>query len=113
MKIWLDDLRDPKDYGQEDAVWLKNSDEFFKFMDRKDKMYRYVKEWHFDNDLGEDSLEGYRCFEYLEEKLAFGKPILYDTLLFVHTSNPSAAEKFMGAKEFFASKRIQILRNNY
>ncbi|WBF77746.1 hypothetical protein A73_208 [Escherichia phage A73] len=113
MKIWLDDLRDPKDYGHDDAIWFKNSDQFIEFLEDPNKMYRRVTEWHFDNDLGEDSKEGYRCLEMLEEKLVFGKPILYPAVLFVHTSNPSAAQKFMAAKEVFKRYGIEILRNNY
>lgn len=26
--VWLDDFRDPSDYGLPDALWLKNSSEF-------------------------------------------------------------------------------------
>lgn len=114
MIVWLDDLRDPKDYGYPDALWFKTSQKFMDFLDNRSKFYRYVTEWHFDNDLGEDSeIEGYDCLLALEEKLVYGKLPVHDAKLYVHTSNPSAAQKFMLAKESFSKYRITILRNNY
>lgn len=114
MIIWLDDLRDPKDHGYPDALWFKTSQRFMDFLDNRSKFYRYVTEWHFDNDLGEESEEeGYDCLLALEEKLVYGKLPVHDAKLYVHTSNPSAAQKFMLAKESFLKYRITILRNNY
>lgn len=114
MIIWLDDLRDPKDYGYPDALWLKNSEEFMEFLEDRSKPYRRVTEWHFDNDLGENSdHDGYWCFLNLEEKIVFGKMLFGPVNLFVHTSNPSAGHKFMLAKESMARYGVTILRNNY
>lgn len=99
--VWLDDLRDPSNYGLQDALWLKNSSEFMDFINDKRKLYRRVSEWHFDSDLGE-IFEGYDCFCILEEKFVFGKPPVVDNVkIFVHTSNPSAARKFMLAADSF------------
>lgn len=109
--VWLDDFRDPSDYGLPDALWLKNSSEFMDFLNDKRKLYRRVSEWYFDNDLGE-VLEGYDCFSALEEKLVFGKPPLIDNvIIFVHTSNPSAARKFMLAADSFKKFGIEIKQN--
>lgn len=58
-------------------------------------------------------MEGYDCLLALEEKLVYGKLPVHDAKLYVHTSNPSAAQKFMLAKESFSKYRITILRNNY
>lgn len=114
MRIWLDDLRDPVDYGYKDAVWLKTSQEFMDFLNNPSKLYRRVSDWHFDNDLGEDSeQEGYDCFLALEEKIVFGKMLFGPVNLYVHTSNPAAAKKFMLAKESFKRYGVTILRNNY
>lgn len=114
MRIWLDDLRDPCDYGWDDAVWFKSSQEFMTFLDNPSKPYRSVTEWAFDNDLGEDSdHDGYWCFLALEEKIVFGKMLFGPVKLFVHTSNPSAGHKFMLAKESMARYGVTILRNNY
>lgn len=114
MRIWLDDLRDPKDYGYSDAVWLKNSQEFMKFLKRSDKPYRKISDWHFDNDLGEESdHDGYWCFLALEEKIVFGKMLFGPVKLFVHTSNPSAGHKFMLAKESLDRYGVEMIRVNY
>lgn len=116
MRIWLDDLRDPKDYGYPDAIWFKTSQEMLqsRYMDEVLKGYRFVDEWHFDNDLGPDSEEeGYDVFLRLEELLMFGKPCFSNPIVFVHTSNPAAAEKFMLAKESMLRYGVQMIRNNY
>lgn len=114
MLVWLDDLRDPAKYGYPDALWLKNSQEFMEFLNRASKSYRGVTEWHFDNDLGEESeQDGYACFLALEEKIVFGKMLSGPVKLFVHTSNPSAGHKFMLAKDSLARYGVTVLRNNY
>lgn len=42
--VWLDDLRDPSNYGLPDALWLKSSSEFMDFINDKGKLYRRVSE---------------------------------------------------------------------
>lgn len=52
MKLWLDDLRNPVDYGYPNALWCKNLSSFYsllKFMSDSD-----IDSIHFDNDLGGD-----------------------------------------------------------
>lgn len=110
--IWLDDMRDPKDYGVSNAIWYKTSQAFCTMCTDK-TLTEEVTAIHFDNDLGEESYgEGYDCFTAVESGLFFG----YFTQLkniFVHTSNPSAAEKFMVAKDVFKEKyKIEIKRVN-
>lgn len=114
--IWLDDLRDPKDYGYPDAIWFKTSQEMLNsyYMDSMKKGYRFVDEWHFDNDLGEESeQDGYDVFKKLEEIFTFGKPVFGNPVIYVHTSNPSAAKKFMLAKECMERYGVEIKRVNY
>ncbi len=114
MRIWLDDLRDPQKFGFEGVTWFKTSQEFMGWLNSCSKPYRLVKNWHFDNDLGEESeQDGYDCLLALEEKLVFGEPIFWEANLFVHTSNPAAATKFMLAKENLSRYGISVLRNNY
>lgn len=55
MKVWIDDMRNPADYGQEDAIWFKTSQEAMEFLNDPAKLYRRVTEWSFDNDLGMQS----------------------------------------------------------
>lgn len=115
MQIWLDDLRCPLDYGYPDAVWFKTSQEFMSFLEEVSKPYRRVTEWHMDNDLGQDSeQEGYDCFLALEEHIVFGKMLIaQNPVIFVHTSNPAAAQKFMLAKESMAKYGVQMIRKHY
>lgn len=113
MIIWLDDLRDPKDYGCPDALWIKNSVDFNILLidclikDKDDD----IEAIHFDNDLGEET-EGYDLFLKVEEDVYKGK-LKGLKKIFVHTSNPSAAKKFMLAKESFSRYGVSIIRNNY
>lgn len=112
MKIWLDDIRDPKDYGWDDALWVKSAQElqmlniFYVCEGKTDK----VEEISFDNDLGKFSPEGYYCFTKLEQMLHEG---FYKNLkkIYVHSSNPSAVHKFMlAARTFKANYGIDIIR---
>lgn len=109
--LWLDDLRDPKDYGYEDAIWLKSFEDWLSFVSDEDN-FNNISEIHFDNDLGEDH-EGYHAFLDVECMLYAGE---WDALktIYVHTSNPSAAGKYMLAKEnFISSYGVEIKRVNY
>ena len=113
MKIWLDDLRDPKDYGQSDAVWVKSAQGIWSlYMNLQVKgITNEVTEIHFDNDLG-IGYDGYYVFSRLESIVAAGGFKGLKTI-YVHTSNPAAAQKFMLAKESLARYGIDIKRNNY
>lgn len=113
MIIWLDDLRDPRDYGYPDAVWVKEAIEF-KFLLIECLINddgNSIEEIHFDNDIGEKT-EGYDLFLLVEQGVHGGK---FKSLkrVFVHTSNPGAANKFMLAKESMARYGVTILRKNY
>jgi hypothetical protein len=113
MIVWLDDIRNPIDYGYEDAFWCKNLKQFYTIMDiyNLTKSDDVVSEIHFDNDLGGDE-EGYTAFVWLEKELFDGN---FKNLknIYVHTSNPSAAKKFMVAKDLFTDMGINIIRKNY
>lgn len=114
--IWLDDMRDPKDYGCAGAIWFKTSQELLasRYLCEVQKGYRFVSEWHFDNDLGlESDQDGYDVFVRLEELLIFGKPCFGNPVIFVHTSNPAAAQKFMLAEESMLRYGVDMVRVNY
>ncbi len=70
--IWLDDIRDPYDknfnwleyspIGKDvDTIWLKNYDEFIRFIQTEGLPEGIC----FDHDLGEDSPTGYDCAKWL------------------------------------------------
>ena len=115
--IWLDDLRDPIEYGVPDAVWCKSAKDLW-------DLYQWliltgrineVVDIHFDNDLG-IGYDGYYCFTRLETLLHAAHSRSFKKLknIFVHTSNPSAAKKFMVAKESFkVCFDIDIIRMNH
>lgn len=112
MKIWLDDLRNPTLYNYNlkgQTFWAKN---YTGFVEGLNKFKDVVEEISFDNDLGEEK-EGYDCFVLVEEMLYNnGLPKL--KTIKVHTSNPSAAKKFMVAKESLQSRfNIDMIRVNY
>lgn len=110
MRIWLDDLRDPKDYGYPEATWLKSYQEWLDFISLPEN-FNKVESIHFDNDLGE-VFEGYHAFQDVECMLYSGE---WEFLkeMYVHTSNPSAAQKFMLAKESMLRYGVQMIRKNY
>ena len=113
MRIWLDDKRDPCDYGYPDAVWVKNA------IDYKLLLIGCILEddglsieaIHFDNDLGEKT-EGYDLFLKIEE-LVHKEKLPGLKQVFVHTSNPGAAQKFMLAKDSLARYGVEMIRKYY
>lgn len=113
MKIWLDDLRDPKDYGHPDATWVKSAQGIWSlYMNLQVKgTTNDVTEIHFDNDLG-PGYDGYYVFTRLESIIAAGGFKGLKTI-YVHTSNPAAAQKFMLAGEHLAQYGIALIRNHY
>lgn len=93
--LWLDDVRDPKNFGMEGAIWIKT------FSDFENTLHTLIEAMQddnivhisFDNDLGTEE-EGYDGFCILEEYLHMG---YFEGLkkITVHSSNPSAVHKFM------------------
>lgn len=117
MIVWLDDIRNPEDYGVYEALWYKTSQDLMKSLIFNDKFkgYRNVKEWHFDNDLGEESEEdGYSCFLELEKRLYSDEKFQVIPTIFVHTSNPSAGSKFMlASKNLMQRFNVQMIKKFY
>lgn len=113
MIVWIDDLRNPECYGYPEAIWLVSNADYVAFLVDclHDGIVNEIEEIHFDNDLGE-VLEGYDIFLSLEEDLFNGN---FKGLkrVYVHTSNPAAAQKFMLAKESFLRYGVEVIRNNY
>jgi len=108
LKVWFDDVRDPKDYQSSEWIWLKNWSEWENFILNYD--LSSIECFSFDNDIGEQK-EGYDAFLQVEEALYAG---LYKGLkrIYVHSSNPSAVHKFMLAARTFKSQfGIDVIRN--
>lgn len=113
MRIWLDDLRDPKDYGYPDAIWVKSATAiWWLYVNLQSKgQVDEIKEIHFDNDLGQEP-DGYFVFARLESMIVTGGFRGLEKI-YVHTSNPSAAQKFMLAKDNLARYNVDIIRKHY
>lgn len=111
--VWLDDCRDPKDYGYPDAIWVKSAQQIWNLYMKL--LYtgktNEVTEIHFDNDLG-TGYDGYYVFTRLESILAAGGFKGLKTI-YVHTSNPAAAQKFMLAKDSMARNGVTMIRKHY
>lgn len=113
MKIWLDDLRDPKDYGHDDAIWVKSAQGIWSlYMNLQVKsLTNEVTEIHFDNDLGTGP-DGYYVFTRLESIISAGGFKGLEKI-YVHTSNPAAAHKFMLAKDHLSQYGVEMIRKHY
>jgi hypothetical protein len=62
MKIWLDDLRDPKDFGREDCVWVKTAMKAVELF-----IFGRMTYISFDHDLGNDEAgTGYDVAKIIE-----------------------------------------------
>ena len=108
--LWLDDLRNPKDYGVIGAFWTKSYPHFKKDLYVKMKS---VKEIHLDHDLGDLDWTGYDALLLIEEML-YGDMLPKLKTIYIHTSNPSAASKMMAVKDLWKDKfGVDVVRNNY
>lgn len=113
--IWLDDLRDPLDYGFDycgDLRWHKTFTEFKDYISSAFNVL--VEEIHLDHDLGSDlDGTGYDALLLIEEML-YGGDLKSLKTIYVHTSNPSAATKMMSVKDIFRDKfGVDMKRNHY
>ena len=114
--IWLDDLRDPLDYGFDycgDLYWYKTFTEFKDYLSSAFSVL--VEEIHLDHDLGdmEEDKTGYDALLLIEEML-YGGNLKSLKTIYVHTSNPSAATKMMSVKDIFRDKfGVEMVRNHY
>jgi hypothetical protein len=87
MKLWLDDERDPREWiGPDwdiDWCWAKNYDEAIVCLRHFDITYASL-----DNDLGLDSLEGYKVVHWMIENNVW--PV---DGVNVHSANPVASQR--------------------
>jgi len=99
IRLWIDDLRDPKQYKEPSAVWVKNYVDAIKQIDTGSVVWV-----SFDHDLGEDK-SGYDIAKYIEEGV-FNGIIPYPEWK-VHSANPSGGaniERAMKSAERFSKK---------
>lgn len=114
MLVWLDDLRDPLDYGLDYSIDVRWHKTYSEFKDWMTTFSHLVEEIHLDHDLGDDlDGTGHDALLLIDEKLYFGKLDSLKTI-YIHTSNPSAAQKMVSVKNIFKEKYdVDVVRNNY
>ena len=116
MILWLDDIRNPADYGLSATYWFKSFKDFRKlFRIWHKSSFPKVTEIHLDHDLGdmEEDKTGYDALLLIEEML-YGGNLKSLKTIYVHTSNPSAATKMMSVKGIFRDKfGVEMKRSHY
>lgn len=99
MNLWLDDLRDPKEHGRPDYIWITTAEQAIDLIDAG-----VVTSISFDHDLGTE-LTGYDVAELIEIRCAGGANCpKWD----VHSANPVGAlniKSAMRSAERFAAAR--------
>lgn len=88
MRLWLDDIRDPKDFGCAGWAWAKTAEEAIALLQISN-----VTIASFDHDLGylseDEELTGYDVICWLEANPEFWPPDGVN----VHSSNPVGAAR--------------------
>lgn len=84
-KIWIDDLRDPKDFVEGDWIWVKSSAEAIKTLEQFKNDGIVIGAISFDHDLGGDDTTRpvmlWMCtYEF------------WPKVCYVHSSNPPGAK---------------------
>lgn len=107
MKLWLDDVRNPKHYDDwEDAVWVTTPEEAIDYLDTG-----RVTHLSLDNDLGLDygvdgpPRDGYSVAKWLEQRVADDDLFMPPDVLEAHTANSVARQKMLAA---FRSIRLLV-----
>ena len=80
MRIWLDDIRDPKDYNQTNIIWVKTAGDAIGHL-----LSRQVTFISFDHDLGID-LDGHDVATFIEQ-MVYEKKIPMPKWN-IHSANP-------------------------
>lgn len=102
MKLWLDDIRNPKAYdGWQDAVWVLTPEQAIEYLETG-----LVTALSLDNDLGlepdENGLprDGYSVAHWLERRVYEDDDFMPPTVLNAHTANSVARVKMDAAFRF-------------
>ena len=99
IRLFVDDLRDPKEYGLDDAVWVKS------YGEAVDRLKTGNVSWiSFDHDLGEGK-SGYDVAKYIEESVHEGNMPCPEWQ--IHSANPTGRkniERAMKSAERFKMK---------
>ena len=109
MFLWLDDERDPKDFGLPDAVWVKDFWEFKAFMFKEGNAEKLTA-ISFDHDLGmrDRDHDGNDCADMVLRLAHLDKPCNYGMDLYVHSMNPVGADRILKTLQEFQQEAIEM-----
>ena len=118
MKVWLDDVRNPNNYNNNNWIWVKNVEDCIKIL-----IHNPVEVLSLDHDLGEDvediqsfdckySLTGYEVCRFLVEEYQANDKNYFPPLIYVHTANPIGGENMMKLLNRYKPDNVQIVRVN-
>lgn len=109
MKLWLDDIRNPKHHEDwEDAVWVNTPEEAIEYLETGK-----VTHLSLDNDLGlfEDDegrpRDGYAVAKWLERRVYEDDSFVPPNVLNAHTANSVAHRKMWAC---FKAIRLEVAR---
>lgn len=92
MKVWLDDERNPVEFGYEDYVWYKEGRKLiWDFDDIEDK----VTHFHLDHYLVDSHITGLVVFEHIIFDLTCDDKFKNLRYIYIHTSCDDMAQKYM------------------
>jgi len=103
MQLWLDDIRDPKDHGRPEAVWVKTAEEALVIL--REGNVTFIS---FDHDLGTE-LDGHDVATEIELLVYEGKISMPGWA--VHSANPVGEAEItaaMKSAERFSTQRESI-----
>ena len=90
MKIWLDDIRNPDDFGRKDMIWITKPEKVIELIGLFDEI-------SFDHDLGSE-LTGYDVAKAIE-KYAWDGQLQQLPKWSIHSANPIGAENIQKAMQ--------------
>lgn len=107
MKIWLDDERNPLDYGYNDYTWYKEGRELIWAFD---DIENQVTNFHLDHYLLDNHITGLIVFEHILYDLTVDEKFKNLRYIYVHTSCDDTAKKYINlAKSEELRKKYNVL----
>jgi hypothetical protein len=112
MKIWLDDqLHDPvapNRHTPEGWVGCKDDKEFKAAVVRAMESGEGIDEMSFDNDLGEDSLEGHQLLQWLAD--TYPKVVVSEEItITIHSANSVERQKMEQRLDWWKKNKEEFL----
>lgn len=94
MRIWLDDERDPKEFGRSEYLWIKTAEELIQYLDTHGMAH--ILDLSLDHDLGIGRMTGYDAICWIETQVANGATPPRSINL--HTQNPVGRAKMHASR---------------